>query len=1385
MNRVVFVFPGQGEHWRGMGAALLEREPVFAEAVRECDAALSSLADWSVTDALSGGRSLDRIEVIQPALFAFQVGMARLWESRGVAPFAVVGHSLGEVAAAHVAGALTLSDAVRVVSTRSRLYSRLSGTGAMALVGMGWDDTAAVVAEQAGELCLAAANAPGSTVVSGAGDAISVLIERLRWEDVFCRRIDSDVAGHSHHVEPLLAELTAQLATLRPTTPNTALWSTVTGRPGTPDAAYWARNLREPVLFWPVVRDLLAAGHDTFIEISPHPTLLPGLRDVPARYLSSMHRDNPDTFAESLADLAAVAVSGSGVLGDHQVEGQPVYPAAGYVSLALAEADHLADVRFDSPLLLDERRYLRTRRHAADLSLTCGPTVHATARIATPPTVHPVDLGHLRGRCHTELDATEIYRAFERRGMEYGPSFRKIEAAHLGDREGLVRLGEPGTAAGSPSKVGIPLLDACLQAGVAVLDDLEDLLLPERIAQVSLLGNTDSARWVHVRRSAAGPLAEYDADLYTDDGEIVLSLRGIGLRRITRARETDGWLYTPHWQPVEPGDGEPFDGVVHRVVTGVTARDAVRDLLREIHELIAQPDPPRLWVVTSLAQAVEPDDTVDPAAAAVWGLARTLRHEHPELRCTLVDIDGGGLPDLWRLPEENEVAIRSGRSFALRLRNRPAVPSGPHRLVQSVQRDIATQSLRPEPVGSVGPGEVRIRVEAAGLNFNDVLRAMGMLGEQAEPLRFGLECTGVVTETGSDVSTVDVGTRVLAIATEIGAMASHMTVDARLAVPLPDGVNLVDAATLPVAYVTAIYGMEKLAGLRPGERVLIHAAAGGVGQAAVHLARRAGAEILATAGTEHKRAWLTAQGITHIFDSRSLDFADEVLAATGGAGVDMVVNSLAGEAIEAGLRTLAPFGRFVELGKIDIADDRPLRLGPFARSLSFHAVEVFSLARLRPDVVGEMLRQTVAAVAEGTLKPLPATVFPATDAPAAFRRMQSARHIGKLVVTFGSSPIRADGTYLVTGGLSGLGLAAAEKLAACGARHLALLGRGAPTPRSADRIAALTQSGTDVTVLRADVADEESLAGALAELRARGRPLRGVLHAAGVLRDRTLAAAEWDEFEDVLRPKTTGTRNLHHLTANDPLDLFVLFSSVAGLLGSGGQGGYAAANAYLDGFAHWRRAQGMPATTVNWGPWAETGLAARDDRAGRLAQRGMGGITTSAGLDMLMALLAERPTQVAVVPLDARTWFANNPGQDRWSVYTDFHAEGSTTDRMRFASADELRQALRSWVGVVIRTPAATLDVRVPLNRLGLDSLMAVELRNLVETKAGVRMSAAAFLDGPSITELAERIFPQLANTAEVTASADSVTASLDELSDLQVDALLDKILNEHPGGVA
>ncbi|MBU6352401.1 MAG: SDR family NAD(P)-dependent oxidoreductase, partial [Chloroflexi bacterium] len=492
-----------------------------------------------------------------------------------------------------------------------------------------------------------------------------------------------------------------------------------------------------------------------------------------------------------------------------------------------------------------------------------------------------------------------------------------------------------------------------------------------------------------------------------------------------------------------------------------------------------------------------------------------------------------------------------------------------------------------------GPGEVEVAVKAAGLNLRDLLNTLGMLQEyyasvlgirRAQEVGLGLELAGVVTAVGEGVAHLAPGDRVLGLVGLEGAFATCTTLPAHTLAHIPAGLSDREAATLPLAYLTAWYALVEVAQLQPGERVLIHAAAGGVGQAAVQIARLLGAEVFATA-SPGKWAFLRGQGIHHLFNSRTLDFADAVRECTDGQGVDVVLNSLNGEFIPAGFAALREGGRFVEIGKVGIwSAAEAAERRPDARYRAFDLGE--ELAR-EAELASRLWGALLPHLESGALRALPCTVYPAQEAVAALRTMQQAGHVGKLVLDFTLvSPLRPEGSCLITGGLGGLGLQIARQLVDRGARHLVLVSRrGVRTPAQQAALAQLAKAGAQVDVVQADVAQVEEVRRLLSQIPA----LRGIVHAAGVLDDGLLRAQNPERFAAVMQPKADAAWHLHTLTQGLELDFFVAFSSMASLVGNPGQSNYAAANGFLDGLMQARRRVGLPGLSIAWGPWAEVG----------------------------------------------------------------------------------------------------------------------------------------------------------------------------------------------------
>ena len=789
-----------------------------------------------------------------------------------------------------------------------------------------------------------------------------------------------------------------------------------------------------------------------------------------------------------------------------------------------------------------------------------------------------------------------------------------------------------------------------------------------------------------------------------------------------------------------------------------------------------------VWLVTRGAQSLGRERGGVLAGAALWGLGRTVGLEAPGLGARLLDLDPGTEADIGALVDEllspdreTQVAHRGGVRHGARLVRGAAsgglsVPGdGPWRLVPD--RGGLLEGLRAEAVSGValGAGEVRVAVDAAGLNFHDVLIAMQVVDAQS-PL--GGELSGRVVETGPGVARVSVGERVAGLAG--GAFGTHVVTREELLWPVPAGMGASAAATVPVVYVTVALAFE-LAGVKAGERVLVHAAAGGVGHAAIALARRLGAEVVATA-SEAKRAHVRDLGVTHVFDSRTTGFARGVLEATGGAGVDVVLNSLTGAGfVEASLECLREGGRFVELGKRDIWSEEAMRgVRPDVgyRVLAVDEWLEDAEGRVR---VGAAFGEVMAGLSGGELAALPFDAWPLVEAGGAMRWMGSGRHVGKVVLRAPGvvgGRLRGEGTYLVTGGLGGIGREVAEWLAERGAGAIVLNGRRPPAPEVEAALEALRARGVRVEVEIADVSDGEAVEAMLGRIGERLPPLAGVIHSVGVLSDAALANQDWGRFERVLGPKVVGAWHLHRATRDLELDLFVLFTSVAGVLGNAGQANHAAANAFLDRLAQHRRALGLAGQAVAWGAWSGTGEA--EEQRGRIEERmraaGQGWLTPVQGLQALDRVV-ERDAAAAVVT--AVEWSVLGGRLTRIPAFLEevVSSEGAASREAEAAGGDGLVSRLRRVVeaereAVLVEFVQDELQEVLRLAErpsstvgffdLGMDSLMAVELRNrLSRALTGVcTVSGTAVFDHPDAQRLGRHLAGELGMLGEAPVSA-------------------------------
>ena len=804
------------------------------------------------------------------------------------------------------------------------------------------------------------------------------------------------------------------------------------------------------------------------------------------------------------------------------------------------------------------------------------------------------------------------------------------------------------------------------------------------------------------------------------------------------------------------------------------------------------------WFITRGGQVLEKEREGQLSGAALWGLGKVVAREATDLQPRMLDVEPGQdapvadlVNELLYPDQETHVAYRFGVRQAARLvrigaePNHLALPDGSDWLLEpDAGGALEGIAVGPFPARPLETREIRVAVDATGLNFWDVFRSLALIDEGL----LGGEFCGRVLEVADDVSSVTVGDRIVGLA--FGTFCPEAVTREEMVTLAPPGYTATELATLPTVFVSAALSFD-IAELKPGERVLIHAGAGGVGLAAIQLAQAMGAEVYATASAP-KQAYLRSLGVKHIFDSRQTDFGSQILKATGGAGVHVVLNSLTSEGfIEASLSCLAHGGRFVELARVGIFSEAEMAAA--RPDVAYAILELDTLKEHDPARPGGALRRVMAQLADGQLTPLVHSRWPLTEAGAAMDFMRAARHTGKIVLT--ASPIergklREDRTYLVTGGLGGIGCALANWLADRGAGAIVLNGRRDPDPEAVATIEALQKRGVKITVELADVTDSAAVDAMLTRIDESLPPLGGLIHSVGVLSDAALTNQTWEMFEQVLWPKVVGAWQLHRATLGRDLDLFVLFSSITGVLGNAGQANHGAANAFLDQLAAHRRALGLAGQAIAWGAWSGIGEAEeqRERISRQLEAAGTGWMTPQQGLQAFEQLMRQDVTSGMVAAVDWQAFAQNHEGKLPLldEVLTDAAAEDAEQadsqqdlmSRLRVASSAEREQVLATFlqheIQEVMRLPTEPA-LSVEFSDLGMDSLMAVELRNRINRGFADEYVASntVVFDYPSIAGLARHLAAEIGAVAIAADEAPTARAEQtvqEQLSEVSVE---------------
>ena len=823
----------------------------------------------------------------------------------------------------------------------------------------------------------------------------------------------------------------------------------------------------------------------------------------------------------------------------------------------------------------------------------------------------------------------------------------------------------------------------------------------------------------------------------------------------------------------------------------------------------------------------EGDSTVDQSATSLWGFGQLITNEYPWINTRMVDLDPANtefdttsINALVSEDRVSEVAIRNGARFTKELSKQEMTTLSDDANLEKVSTENAVElnyggegrvddllhnvTERREPETN----EIEVKVHSASINFKDLLKVLGQISQDVLDgtyfgNAFGMECSGTVVRVGSDITDFKEGDQ-LVVATVDGCFRSYVTLVPEYTMPKPSTLKM-EELPITIPYMTTIHGLTNIADIQKGEKILIHNAAGAVGQAAIQVAKSRGCEIFATAGTEDKRAFIKSLGIEHVMNSRDLKFTEEILKVTDGYGVDVVLNAIAGEGLYQSFKLLAPYGRFIEIGKRDIGENVGLPMAVFNRNITFAHIDIDRIMRERNSLACSLLEKVYDGFENGHFAPMPTTVFGASESVEAFDFVRRSEHTGKVAIRYENEEVEVEtekelnaidpkGTYIITGGTGGFGLEIAKHLATKNVSRLVLLSRsGLKNDDAKNAVAEFEAAGIEVVAPPTDISNLQAVIAVVSNLNEGKSPIKGVFHGAMVLDDGFLNTMTKERFERVMNPKIMGAINLHTALGQTALDFFISFSSISAVIGNAGQANYVAANAFLDGFAHFRRATGLKATTVNLGVLGQVGVVARDADVGRLLEgAGIRSFSNKMALESLEHIIANDLTQVGLFDINWKRWASGNPTGAATTLFASLIDSKANDDSIseqtvelmtnmagkeKSEQQDHLEGLVCNSIAQVLRVPVENIDMNRGINFLGIDSLMAVELERGINGSTGVEISTMELLSGPTVPQLATLILGKLPDPATLNIEAkESEEIDVDEMSEEELDKLLETV---------